>query len=314
MLEIGLEVKILRERLKLSAKELAGRIGLSQSQMSRLEKGQRRIDTRILARIAEALEVDPAHFFHGELYGEGDQRQIIPPSDPGDLGKHIRSERRRRHISAEELARRLGVTKAKVLSIEEGKRELDPDLAERVTKVLRLSANYFLRLQQERIRRLESQLTRLDQALAEQNRGDLFVGGERQAERRAVPVLGTLAGGYPEAFDSVGEPTAEVEDFVYLPGEESGAFAVHVVGDSMQAMAPPSFREGDLAVFARGSLRSRDLAFVRLREEAPTFRQVFFDPASQVRLQPLNLNYPSRAYSRDELLGMWRLAAHVARF
>ena len=39
MLDIGLEVKILRERIKMSAKDLAEMIGLSQSQMSRLEKG-----------------------------------------------------------------------------------------------------------------------------------------------------------------------------------------------------------------------------------------------------------------------------------
>ena len=54
MLDIGLEIKILRERLKVSSKELASRIGLSQSQMSRLEKGQRRIDTTILHKIAAA--------------------------------------------------------------------------------------------------------------------------------------------------------------------------------------------------------------------------------------------------------------------
>ena len=49
MLDIGLEVKILRERIQMSAKDLAEKIGLSQSQMSRLEKGQRRIDTRAVS-------------------------------------------------------------------------------------------------------------------------------------------------------------------------------------------------------------------------------------------------------------------------
>ena len=78
MLDVGLEVRILRERLKISAKELAERIGLSQSQMSRLEKGQRRVDTRVLAKISEALNVDPAYFFGGqELPVSG----VIPPCD-----------------------------------------------------------------------------------------------------------------------------------------------------------------------------------------------------------------------------------------
>ena len=80
MLDIGLEIRILRERLKVSAKELAERVGLSQSQMSRLEKGQRRIDTKVLHRIADALGVDPSHFFRGEGEpAEGD----IPPILPG---------------------------------------------------------------------------------------------------------------------------------------------------------------------------------------------------------------------------------------
>ena len=56
-LNIGMEIKILRERKRISGKELAERIGLSQSQMSRLEKGQRRIDAQILHKIARALDV-----------------------------------------------------------------------------------------------------------------------------------------------------------------------------------------------------------------------------------------------------------------
>ena len=71
MLDIGLEVKILRERIQMSAKDLAEKIGLSQSQMSRLEKGQRRIDTRVLARIADALGVEPSSFVAERLPPEG---------------------------------------------------------------------------------------------------------------------------------------------------------------------------------------------------------------------------------------------------
>ncbi|MEE8143500.1 MAG: helix-turn-helix transcriptional regulator, partial [Planctomycetota bacterium] len=63
MLEIGKQIKKLREQKRITGKDLAQRIGLSQSQMSRLEQGQRRIDTEILARIADALEVSPARFF-----------------------------------------------------------------------------------------------------------------------------------------------------------------------------------------------------------------------------------------------------------
>ena len=63
MLDIGEQIKKLREEKRITGKDLARRIGLSQSQMSRLEKGQRRIDTEVLARIADALDVSPACFF-----------------------------------------------------------------------------------------------------------------------------------------------------------------------------------------------------------------------------------------------------------
>ena len=67
MLDIGQQIKLLREEKRLTGKDLASKIGLSQSQMSRLEKGQRRIDTEILSRIADALEVPAARFFGSTL-------------------------------------------------------------------------------------------------------------------------------------------------------------------------------------------------------------------------------------------------------
>jgi len=335
MLDIGLEVKILRERLQMSAKELAEKIGLSQSQMSRLEKGQRRIDTSVLAKIAAALGVAPSHFFPGsEVPADG----VIPPSRPTSAGKLIRAERRRRHISAEDLAAKIGLPKYRILDVEEGKRQLDPDVAERVAKALRLPVNTFLVAQQDTIATLETQIERLNQALAEGSRGTVVDDGHVDAQgrqRRGVPVLSTLAGGYPSAFDALGRPTAEPDDFVYLPGvQDPTAFALLVVGDSMTAATPPSFSEGDLIVCADGSPRSRDFAFVHLRAEPDpsvdtmsqdffenppgwvTFRQVFYEtsPDSRIRLQPLNLDHAATFHHRSEILGMWRLIAHVSRF
>lgn len=314
MLEVGLEIKILRERLEMSAKDLAERIGLSPSQMSRLEKGQRRVDTRVLARIAEALGVEPSYFFRGaEAPPEGG---VIPPSDPGDPGKQIRSERRRRHVSAEDLAGRLGITKTKMLAIEEGKRPLEPELAEKICRILKLPANHFLLHQYASIRRLEAQVERLEQELAEQGRGRFQLpAGAGPGEAHGIPILGTLVGGYPESFDALGRPTAETDDFIYLPDvRDPAAFALHVVGDTMESSSAPSFSEGDLVVFGGGALRSRDFAFVRLEDDSPCFRQVFFDPAGRVRLQPLNLNYAARACRRDEVIAMWRLTAHLGRY
>ncbi|HLU48104.1 MAG TPA: XRE family transcriptional regulator [Planctomycetota bacterium] len=308
MIDIGLEIKILRERLQISAKELAERIGLSQSQISRLEKGQRRIDTRVLAKIADALGVEPSYFFGGD---QAPADGVVPRTDPGGPGRHIRAQRRRLHVSAEDLASRLGITKAKLLSIEEGRRELEPELADKLCKQLRLPANFFLAHQQETIRRLEAQALRLEQALAESR----LAQGTGTTRASAIPIIGRVARGYPTHFDAEGEPVGETDELLVLPDiGEIGAFALEIVGDSMEAPTPPSFREGDLVVCGRGPLRSRDFGFVRAQGIEPCIRQIFFESGGSVRLQPLNLNYPPSIIARDELLGMWRLVAHISRY
>ena len=309
MIDIGLEIRILRERLKMSAKELAERVGLSQSQMSRLEKGQRRIDTQVLRRVAEALGVDPSYFFRGEeTLAETD---AIPPSTPPELGKVVRAERRNRHVSADELASRVGKPRAVIQSIEEGKREIDPELAQSIAKALRLPPTFFLGAQQRVIEGLRLQIVRLNEALAEASRGQLELGG---VARQGTPVLGSVADGYPQRFDAAGRPALEATDFLYVPEvEQPESFALSVVGDSMESASAPSFREGDLLVLAPGALRSRDFAFVRLLDAQATFRQVFFEPAGQVRLQPLNLAYAAEVYPRQRVLATWRLVGHIAR-
>ena len=333
MLDMGLEIRILRERLKVSAKELSEKIGLSQSQMSRLEKGQRRIDTRVLDRIARALGVDPSYFFGRESPAP---TVALPPSFPETLGKLIRSERRRQHISAEDLASRVGSPKALLQRIEEGKRDLDPELAGRISRVLRLPPHYFLGAQQEVIHGLEARVERLNQALADSNRGDLELDTERSVTggklgvadgglegpgeaptvaRRGTPVLGTVADGYPQRFDVAGRPLGEIVDYVYFPELDPGdTFALYAVGNSMKRDASPSFDEGDLLIFSGSTLESRDFAFIRAEGEETLFRQVFFDSGGSVRLQPLDLNYPARIFPRTQILGTWRLVRHVAKY
>jgi transcriptional regulator with XRE-family HTH domain len=269
--------------------------------------------------------VEPSHFFGG---ASAPQDGVIPAAVPGAIGKELRSERRKRHISAEDLAAKLGLQKHQIISIEEAKRPLLPELTAKICKILKLPANHFLSFQQRTIEALEAQITRLNQALAEDHRGRQWIDGDGDVDvdstaspRRGVPVLGTLAGGYPQVFDSLGRPAGEPDEFLYLTSAVApSAFAVQVIGDTMEQPARPSFAEGDLVVFADGALRSRDFAFVHRRgssEESAgsvTFRQIFFEAQSRVRLQPLNLNHSAEFFHRDELLGMWRLTAHVASF
>ncbi len=316
MLDIGLEIKILRERLKVSSKELAEKVGLSQSQMSRLEKGQRRIDTGILHRIAGALGVEPGFFFR-QASGETAAGSAAPaPAEPATvprirhehLGKLIRSERRRRHLTVDELATRVGRTKAYMTALEEGRHALDADLADRICRALRLSPNFLLGAQQAAIDVLEKQVARLDQALAEAHRGE--PGADPAG--RGVPLLGAI--GQELELDADDRPIGAPEEFIRLPGlDATRCFALTVSDDAMEGPGAPSFREGDIVVFGPGITRSRDFVLARLTDGGVLFRQIFHEPKGLVRLQPLNLTQAAVTCARGELAAVWKLVTYVAR-
>lgn len=334
MLDIGLEIKILRERQKISSKDLARRIGLSQSQMSRLEKGQRRIDIRTLHKISEALGVAPAFFFRS-LAGEsgatekrvsGGVRATLPPVKAEEaasapifappirfdhVGKLVRSERRRRHLTVDELATRVGRTKAFMSAFEEGRHSLDPDLAEKICRALKLSPSFFVDAQRESITALETQVARLNQELAEAYRGK--TDGDSGVRGKLVPLLGNLVGRQTTMVAADGRPLGEPEDFVRLPGIDGAhAFAFRVSGDAMISTSPPSFQEGDIVVFGtEQDPQSHDLALSRLTDGRLLFRQVFFEPDASMRLQPLNLQHAPETHARKDVVGIWGLAAHI---
>ena len=52
-------IKCARERLGLTQKELADRVGVDQTEISKLEKGKRQLTVRWAVRLSLALFVDP---------------------------------------------------------------------------------------------------------------------------------------------------------------------------------------------------------------------------------------------------------------
>lgn len=63
--EIGLRVKIIRERKNVSQKDLARWIEISASYLSQLESGERNIDAYLLIKIGMALKVGIEAFYPG---------------------------------------------------------------------------------------------------------------------------------------------------------------------------------------------------------------------------------------------------------
>jgi len=314
-MDLGLEIRLLREKRRMTSKELAEKIGISQSQMSRLEKGQRRIDAKMLEKIADALGVPVGYFFdRGGRFTEAveeveaDVRYVMR-----EVGRIIRQARHRVHLTPEELAEKISKPRSYLKALEEG--ELDyipPEVMQRLCKVLKIQPFDLMSVQQRIISDLKKQVVRLRQAHTESTLGTIEALGRKL---RAIPVFGSVATGYPTQFTMDGVPLGDVEDFVFVPRlDDEHAFGVFCIGDEMESAASPSFREGDVLVFSpRLEVRNRDFAFVRVRGQKPLFRQVHFDPNARVRLQPLNHNYPPTVVMAHDVLGMARLVAHVAR-
>ncbi len=321
--QFGLEIKLLREQRKLSAKDLAEAVGLSPSQMSRLESGQRRVDAVLLSKIARALDVHPSHFFQGFEDGPGPRpapaavaEEPLPQAPalsavPSQLGRLLRGERRRRHLTAEELGHKVSKGRAFVQDLEAGRSELvTGDTLLKIAKVLRIAPELLLEAQRNDIRELRRSLRRLERAHTERTLGDLELEGS-PGVKRGVPLVEAEDGGLPLAFDQ-GVPEGRVIDYLYVPGLRATAgFAVRWTGEAMQRAEAPSFREGDLLVFDAGrEARHQDFVFALLPERS-VFRQLFLDPKGRLRLQPLNLDYPPLVPPREDLQELFPLVARL---
>jgi transcriptional regulator with XRE-family HTH domain len=347
MLQIGLEIRLLREKLKLSAKDLSERVGLSPSQMSRLESGQRRVDVVLLAKIARALEVHPSYFYRdhdaaslddeepegGEDSGEGswDSRDsgrvsaFVPasPRGPSPLGKLIRAERRRRHMTPDELAQKIGKGRAFVQDVETGRTDLlSGELLAKITRTLKLDPEALYEAQRQEIRDLRKSVSRLERAHSDVTLGELELdeGGEEGSGRKGIPIVEAEDGGLPVEFTD-GEAQGRVIDYLYIPGlRVARAFAIRWKGDAMERQVAPSFPAGEVLVFTPDrEARHRDFVLALLGHDASPdvrrdgrtlFRRLFMD-AKGLRLQPLNLDYPPLILDRDEVRELFVLVARL---
>lgn len=325
---MGTEIRMLREQRGMSGKDLAAAIELSQSQISRLEAGLRRVDTTLLPKLAEALSVSITHFFPN--LAPHSTPPVAPPrresgahsaskaislegsADPIDhVGKIIRRERRNRHITAENLARSVSKGTSWVRDLEGGATELlSGEMLQRVAKALKIAPKVLYDAQRNQIRYLQQRIGAMEQAYANRTRGQLDLGDNKT--RAGVPLLGHV--GDRLNLGSDGIPSADVLDYLYLPQGPDSDFALIHKGEEMISKASPSFDEGDFLVFSlEKEVRHRDFALVVTDLDAWLFRQIFFDPRGVVRLQPLNMDYGPQLCHRDEVKRLFCLTARVQK-
>ncbi|MGE4613744.1 MAG: helix-turn-helix domain-containing protein [Planctomycetota bacterium] len=310
MAKIGDLIRSLREEKGVTAKDLAERIGLSASQMSRLESGQRRVNSEVLARIARALEVTPS-----ELFEEGSPGSVRPLSSSAAtplrqaLGKVIRSARRQKHWTIEDLARKTSTSRAFCLSVEEGRRSgMESDFIKKACRLLGFSPLDLLASAEEKL-----DVSETEPPTSEAGSSSLVHG---------IPLLAADVSAYPEELDDQGKPSGVVEQWLQLPGiDPDRSFAVRVAGDAMAGPGEDCFRNGDVIVLSLDeAVSSGSYALVRTlwkSSEAPEFatRTIFcgyFDDDHEARrLQFLRPEYPPFILPTSEVVHAWKVLLHL---
>ena len=257
MNKVGEIIKKLREESGVTAKDLASQIGLSASQMSRLESGQRRINSEVLTRIAKALGVAPSRLIDDSAGVEiRSLAQSAAAPFRSSIGKVIRSARRQKHLTVEDLARKAGVSRAYAISVEEGRRSgLESDFIRKVCRILGLAPLDLITLAEEKLDSKELNSVTERTSTAEPS-GD-------------IPLIHNEENPYPVEIDSRNIPEGIIEDWIKIPEVDSSTcFALRVSGDAMSGTGSPVFNNGDIVVFSTTlKISNGDFAFVKLSQK-----------------------------------------------
>jgi SOS-response transcriptional repressor LexA len=131
------------------------------------------------------------------------------------------------------------------------------------------------------------------------------------ASGAAVPIINKVAAGYPQHFTDLDYPVSVADEYIRCPDlHDPEAFAARVVGDSMA----PEYQEGDVVIFAPNTpAESGDDCFVRFDDGGTTFKRVYQDEETSLRLQPLNNHYPAETHPRERITGLWPAAFRFQR-
>lgn len=141
-------VRRIRRERGLSQQELADKAGIGQDSISAIETGKHEPHPRTLRKLANALGVEVADFFREPaLAGKAEAPEAGRPKVAASLSLReasaarpefselpgLMAARERRGYSRNELAARSGVASSEIAELEEGTREADSDILDRLT-------------------------------------------------------------------------------------------------------------------------------------------------------------------------------------
>lgn len=238
-----------------------------------------------------------------------------------DLLKQFRI---RAGLNKTRLADRLGVSISYITKLESGQRPPPEDQRDNIAESLGLGE------EETHAFHVQAELERIDQTarkyLLQQHSEELFGGdtvhgpssddpdstghataADALRASRSIPIINKVAAGYPLDSTDLDYPVGIADDYLFVPQiSDPSAFAFYVQGDSMH----PEFPPGTLLIASPNTAANNgDPCFVRFDAVAPisgcTFKRVFFDDKSQVRLTPINQQYSEQNYPLDHISGIW---------
>jgi SOS-response transcriptional repressor LexA len=258
------------------------------------------------------------------------------------LGEVVKSRRKQMHLTQDQVAKLVDISKPYLSNIETGKAKNPPTdgKVRSLERVLKFSDGELLRLahlartpadvRQEHellkaeVQRLQGMLKDLfeNSPVAVKESGvDLGTILERVKEQGnirqlsagvAVPVINKVAAGYPHHFTDLDYPPSVAEEYIRCPDmHDSQAFAARIVGDSME----PVYHEGDIVIFSPNCepLNGND-CFVRFAGDGgTTFKRFYQDNQDAIRLQPLNNKYPAQTHPVHAVTGLWPAVFRIER-
>jgi len=255
------------------------------------------------------------------------------------LGKIIREKRLQLHLTLDEVAMRTGFSKPYLSTVETGKVKNPPGdgLLRKLEVVLEFNPGLLLHIAhiesmpadirsdyeaidaenrrfREIIKNIVHKKTKAKDIQAILSDEDISVenGDQTVVAGQLIPVINRVSEGYPADFDELGYPVGFADDYVRCTDlHDPNAFAIHVVGDSME----PKFIEGDIVIFSPAEdIASGDDCFVRFATpHEATFMRVFFEDQDSVRLQPRNEKYPPQVTEGKRITALYRAVMRLEK-
>ncbi len=281
LVEMGMRIKQLRQRLNLTQEELAQKAGYtSRSSINKIEKGLVDIPQSKVADLADALGTTPAY-----LMGWENSNYRIGDRAAKSLAKNIKLYREKAEISAQDMADLLGLDEKTFLSIERAEYKLDKETIFNICDILHITPDF-----------LDGIITeRLDEGDIDAEYCYTRIIDHHRSPPHRVPVLGYVAAGIPiSAVEDIIDYEELAPDMVKDGAEY---FALQIKGQSME----PKISDGDVVIVRKQpDVDSGQIAIVCVNGDEATCKKIMKQD-NGILLLPLNPAFAPTFYSNENI-------------